>query len=236
MKSLHVLVATLLVLTAADALGAERKPIRDVDSDALTGDTQVLALGAGDDHIAMVWWIPVEFWQSTLARDPTTSDSNKRSILETLSGTSLLSVVQADISDLGAFDFYRKEEVAEKMTIDFTGPRSKKQALEPMRAIDPDLEIVLGVLKPVLGAAMGNLGNNMHFYVLNDRSADSTRLVDPYRYGLLSVQLSKRTGERMTAEIEMPLDSLFVPRKCPNGKDAHISWIYCPWSGERLPE
>ena len=59
-------------------------------------------------------------------------------------------------------------------------------------------------------------------------------MVDPYLQGLISVQIAKRNGDLMTADIEMPLNSLFVPRKCPNGKDAHISWKYCPWSGKLL--
>ena len=83
---------------------------------------------------------------------------------------------------------------------------------------------------------MGNLGKNMHFYVLNDKSKSFPRLLDPYRKGQINIQLSRKDDVLMTASIEMPLNSLFVPRKCPNGKDAHISWKYCPWTGKRLEE
>ena len=155
-------------------------------------------------------------------------------MLDALSGTSLLAVVQADITQLGAFIFYSKNEVEEKMLISFADARGERLALVPMRTIDPNLEIVLSLLKPVLGNAMGNLGNNMHFYVLDDRSKNSLRLLDPYRKGLISIQLAKKNGDPITAEIETPLNSLFVPRKCPNGKDAHVSWKFCPWSGKRL--
>jgi hypothetical protein len=37
-----------------------------------------------------------------------------------------------------------------------------------------------------------------------------------------------------TVVLETPLNSLFVPRTCPNGKPAHVSWKFCPWGGERL--
>jgi len=122
------------------------------------------------------------------------------------------------------------------MSLSFTAADGKRRTVTPMGTIDPNLGVVLAVFKPILGAAMGNLGNNMHFYVLDDRIEGAPRLLDPYREGLISVQLMRKNGDWMTAEIEMPLNSLFVPRKCPNGKDAHVSWKYCPWSGKRLED
>jgi len=232
----RLLLAAVIVLMAGNAAAAERRPVQDIDPDALAGDTQVMLPGAGDDHLAMAWWIPLEFWQSILERDMSTSDADKKSILDALSGTSLLAVVQADITAMGAFVFYPKEEVAEKMSISFTGGDGARQSLAPLQKIAPNLEVVLGTLKPVLGAAMGNLGNNMHFYVLSDRSGASGRLLDPYREGRIGLHLVKRSGERIATEIELPVNALFVPRKCPNGKDAHISWKYCPWSGKRLED
>jgi hypothetical protein len=153
-----------------------------------------------------------------------------------MSGISLLAVVQADISSVGAFKFYSKEEIEENMTLSYSGADGKRQKLTPVQSIDPDLEIVLGVFKPVLGAAMGNLGNNMHFYVLNDRAKSSPRLLDPYRKGQIDIRLARRDNVLMDASIEMPINALFVPRKCPNGKDAHVSWVYCPWTGKKLEE
>jgi len=114
-----------------------------------------------------------------------------------------------------------------------THPR-KTRTLEPVQTINPELELVLGIFKPILGAAMGNLGKNMHFYVLDDRTKSSKRLLDPYHAGRIRVQLAKTQGDIMTAEIETPLDALFVPRICPNGREAHVSWNYCPWSGTQL--
>jgi hypothetical protein len=132
--------------------------------------------------------------------------------------------------------FYSKEEIKKNMIISFVDAGGKRQRLSLMQTINPDLEVVLAVFKPILGSAMGNLGNNMHFYVLNDKSKTSGRLLDPYQKGLISVKLANKNMDRMFADIEMPLNSLFVPRKCPNGKDAHVSWEYCPWSGTRLED
>lgn len=228
--------AMILVLVGTYSMAAEKHPLENVDADAFVADTQVMLQGAGDSHVAFVWWVPHEFWISMLSRDATTSEADKKAMLDAMSGISLIAVVQADITSLGAFKFYSKTEIEEKMLISFTDAGGKSQRLSPLQTVKPDLEVVLSVFKPILGAAMGNLGNNMHFYVLNDKSKSSNRILDPYRKGNISIQLSKRNEDLMTADIEMPLNALFVPRKCTNGMDAHISWKYCPWSGKRLEE
>ena len=118
----------------------------------------------------------------------------------------------------------------------FTDADGAKHRLSPLYEINPDLQVVLSVFKPILGSALGNMGNSMHFFVLNDLRDTSERLVDPYSKGNLSFHVVKRSGDQLEANIELPLNSLFVPRKCPNGKDAHISWYYCPWTGEKLED
>jgi len=235
MKKLFIAVIMISMIVTY-SMAAEKKPLKDVDTDAFTRDTQVTLKGAGDNHVALAWWIPNEFWESILSRDATTSESDKKALLDAMSGVSLLAVVQADVSAFGAFKFYSKEEIEKNMTLSFSDTEGKKQRLSPILTIGPDLEVVLGVFKPILGAAMGNLGKNMHFYVLSDRSKSSPRLLDPYRKGQIDIQLARRDKVLMGASIEMPINALFVPRKCPNGKDAHISWNYCPWTGKRLEE
>lgn len=233
MKKLFVAVI-IVSMVATYSMAAEKKPLKDIDTDAFASDTQVTPKGAGDNHMALAWWIPNEYWESLFSRDATTSASEKKAMLDAMSRVSLLAVVQADISAVGAFKFYSKEEIEQSMTLSYTGADGQKQRLSPLQTIAPDLEVVLGVFKPILGAAMGNLGNNMHFYVLSDRSKSSPRLLDPYRNGQIDIQLARRDKVLMDARVELPINALFVPRKCPNGKNAHISWKYCPWTGEQL--
>ena len=234
MSKLFILVMMFLLITGS--MAAERRSIRDIDIDAITKDTQVSPAGAGDEHVAFVWWVPIEFWQSILARDVNTSERDKNATLDALSGSSLIAIVQADVSSLGAFKFYSKDEVEKNMHVSFTNAGGEHQRLRPVQVLAPDLEVVLGVFKPLLSAAMGNLGANMHFYVFDDQGEAKPRLLDPYRKGVISVQLTKNDKEIMIADVELPLNALFFPRKCPNGKEAHVSWNYCPWSGKQLEE
>jgi len=153
-------------------------------------------------------------------------------IEEVFSGVSILGVSHADIGTLGALDFYSKEEIKNNMLVFYSDFRDKRQRLSLRKTFNPDLEIFLAMFKPVMESA-GRFGTSVHFFVINDQS-NSSRVVDPYREGKLEIQLMRRDGVLMTATIEMPLNSLFVPRICPTGKEAHVSWNYCPWTGEPL--
>ena len=96
--------------------------------------------------------------------------------------------------------------------------------------------MLIGSIAPALGATIGSLGDNLQFFVFNDQTLDRKRLMDPGLPGGLIVELTGKEGRSLQAEFEFPLNSLYVPRKCPNGKPAHISWRYCPWTGKKLPE
>ncbi|MFC4257875.1 hypothetical protein ACFOZ5_02390 [Marinobacter lacisalsi] len=224
----------LVMLAGSHALAAERKPLEDVPTDDLTQDIQFTPKGAGDDHASLVWWIPTEFWESVMSRDTVSSAADKQAAIDALSGVSILGIVQADITQLGAFRFYPKQEIGDTMRVTYTPEGGDPITLTPMTELDSDLQIMLGTFRPILANAIGNMGSNLHFYVYDDEQAGSDRLLDPYKPGELKVELTKRNGDSIHGSVEMPLNSLFVPRKCPNGKDAHISWEYCPWSGEKL--
>lgn len=230
-------IAVMMALMAVNpSLAAERKPNKAIDVASISSDTYVTFKVPGDKHVALAWWIPIEYWEFILSRDATTSESAKKAILDALSGFSVLAVVQADIAAHGDFKFYSKKEIKDNMTLSYSSPDGQIQRLSLVQSIDPFLEEVLVVLKPIVGAAMGKLGSNMHFYVLNDRAKSAPRLLDPYQNGQIGIQLASRDNLLIDASIEMPLNALFIPRKCPNGKDAHISWKYCPWSGTKLEE
>lgn len=237
-KKMVLLIALFGVLVSpafeTDALAIERKPLIDVDSDALAIDTQSFPFGTRDDHVALAWWIPIEFWTSTLERDPSFGEADKAALVGALQGLSILGVVQGDISPLGSFNFYPMDEVEQNLWLRFRDANGKEYAMNMVSSISGDLEIVLGAMRIILGSAIGELGNNIHFFVLDDSASDRSRLLDPYQPGEIVYSLLDRDGRIMNGSIGLPLNALFVPRKCPNGKDAHVSWNFCPWSGTPL--
>lgn len=230
-----VLAAVMVLLVVAAAHAVERVPVHEVNIDAFSIDTQVGFEGVPADHVAVAWWIPPEFWEAIFTQDETMSETDLEAMLEAVHGTSLLAVVQADISYFGAFNYYGKETILGEMSLAFTDADGRHREMAPMSKLSQDLKLMLSVFTPILGAAMGDLGNNMHFYVLDDLTSHG-RLMDPAEPGILDIELKSKEGDVMAGRLELPVNAMFVPRKCPNGKDAHVSWVYCPWTGEKLPE
>ncbi|WP_395010255.1 hypothetical protein [Undibacterium sp.] len=235
MKKLYIAFA-ILTMVAAHSNAIEKKLLKDINTSSMTAETQVTAKGGSENHVSLVWWIPSEFWKAVLSKDVNLTEMQKTSMIEVIANISLVAVVQADVSAIGSLKYYSKEEIGKNMVLSFVDSKGKKEKLSPLQKIDSDLELVLGQFKPILGSAMGNLGNNLHFYVFNDRSQTSTRILDPYQKGQIDVQLANKDKTLLDASIELPLNALFIPRKCSNGKDAHVSWNYCPWTGQKLED
>ena len=209
------------------------KAFKDVDSDALTTETQ-LSAPCGSDEMNLVWVIPIEFWQVVFAQDPSITDAEADEVLNVLKGLVLVGVIQANISDLGAFDFYSEDEVKTGFRLIGVDQAGKRSPISEVAKIPDDAKILLETMRPILTAAMGNMGRNLHFIVMEDSNAGGGRAIDPYSSGKLEVHLVNRDGNPLKAEMEMPINSLFIPRKCPNGKDAHVTWKFCPWTGQKL--
>jgi hypothetical protein len=226
-------VGGLSLVLNANATAQERKAMADIDTDGLTGDTQISA-PCGADHMNLIWAIPIEFWKAAFAADPSMTPAQKAEIIGALEEYVIVGIVQADIGDGGEFDFYSEEEVRGALKMSFTDAEGKSRAIVSTDQIGPEAQQLLAALKPMLSAAMGNMGQNLHFIVVNDDAGEVGRTWDPYAEGVFHIDLKTRGGKALNGEMEGPINALFVPRKCPNGKDAHVTWKFCPWTGEAL--
>lgn len=229
-----VLVATVLLTCAVGLSAPERRPIAEVSVDAFTTDTQFSPPNVGDDHMALCWWIPLEFWMAIDAREESMSKEDKQEMLDSFSGVTIVAVVQADITDSAAFKFYSNAEVLQNLQVSRKGPEGAITKIKVIEEVGEDLQAFLKVFKPILTSAMGKMGENFHFFVFEDGKKNGNRLLDPYLRGELQVKLQKRDGQVMKGQIDQQINSLFLPRKCPNGRDAHVSWGFCPWTGKAL--
>ncbi len=210
----------------------KRKPFSDIDVETASLDTTFQFVDKNLDT-GLIIWMPGEVIISNLIRDSMFDDTLQEALFNDLLNTSLLIVRQGGEGFLGIRSFYSKEEIDKGMIITFTNLKGEKQRIYPAQNISPNLEMLIDQYKFFQSADLGSSGENTVVYVLNNKTEDSQRLLDPYQKGILNVQLKKRNGDYMTADVKMPLNALFVPRKCPKGKDAHVSWAYCPWSGEQ---
>ncbi len=230
MKHLSCLV---VLLFATSTLAAERLPIDQIDVNAVTEEGQIIA--GGDNQLDLIWWIPLEFWQASMGANEAVPDFQAKMITDTLRPYSVLAVVQADISDFGAFSFYGEDAISDNLLIEYFNEAGDRTVVSHTAEVSPDVVLMLNQMVPVLAAAMGNMGENFYFFPLPDEAAKEIRLISPYEKGKIRVTLgARKDAEKSVLEFELPFDSLHVPRMCPNGKAAHISWDYCPWSGKKL--
>ncbi len=227
-------VALILIFMSSSLFAADKRSLSDVSINEITADTQMQPDNSGDKHLTFVWWVPFEYWASVFTRDKNMPENVKNEMLAVLKEYTVLAIVQADVSNLGAFNFYSKKEVLKNLEVSYEQPKSLPLKIIPTENISGDMEIIVSTITPILKAAMGNLGSNLNFFVYSDKRKDNSRLIDPYSDGDLVVKLKKSDGENISVNFKTPLNSLFIPRICPNGEKAHVSWNYCPWSGKKI--
>lgn len=224
----------LFIAATGLAVAAERKDPTEINPVDFTTETQQMSSEAA--VLDMAWWIPAEFWEAVLRQDPSVPRDQADAMLEVMRPYFVIVVVQADISPFGSFTFIPEPRVERGLGVTYVDEQGKRSDLEVLETTNPDFELLLLQLGPILANAMGNLGENFNFYAFSATDADGNRIASPFEPGRIQVSLGGREGAAPTEfEFEAPLDALFRPRICPNGKPAHISWSFCPWDGSRLP-
>lgn len=227
--SSSVVVAVLFVASFAQA--AEKKPLAEVSTDKLTNETQQML--SNDNNLNLVWVIPNEFWEVALAQDKSVSDEDRKQMIDALDGNMIVGVVRAQISPFGAFRFQGEDAVFDALEVNYVPTDGGPTRLKLQKRVDGDAQLIIDSMKPMLRAAMGNLGTNFHLFICEDSAGG--RRISPYEKGQIAVHLGDIGDlEGGVAKIDFPLDSLYIPRACAKcGKKAHISWKYCPLCGQK---
>ena len=203
----------LLVFGLQPSFTAQPKALSDVNIESMMSDTTFVLTNTGESDFALAFWLPLEFWMSIFSQDPSVGAEDSSEIIGLIEGKSILAVAQADVSALGSFVFYPEKEIRSGMTVTFTGDDGGTIGLVPMIDIDPDMEMILMIFRQIFGATMGNFGENLQYYIIEDNNNSGGRIVNPYLNGSIRLDLTKRDGGLMTSAMELPLDSLYIPRK-----------------------
>jgi hypothetical protein len=213
---------------------ADRKPLQQVNVNALTAETQK-SIGERNS-VSMVWIIPAEFWQVSLAQDKNLVEFQRRAVLNALEKYAFIGVVRAEVSPLGVFEFHDQDKVFRKLTAALVKGKAAPVPLKVfLKADDQDAQLVIDSMKPVLKNALGKMGEHFHLFVVKNRDDGGRPLISGYETSKVRVSLGAIGEDKGgTVEIAFPLDSLHVPRICADcGRPAHISWSYCPFCGKK---
>ncbi len=199
----------------------------DVDIQQLTRETQHST--SSTDEIRLIWWITTEYWEAVFASDPSTSNKATDDILKIIDQYILVAVVDGAIGLFGNIQYRDRNEIAQGLRISMnkTNPYAPLKETE----IDGDLKLMLEIMQPILANMLGQLGENMQFYVFEGMDKKGMRLVDPKKEGKLKIALSKDTA----FDWRLPLASLIKPKRCPVDKEELSgAWKYCPYHGKKL--
>jgi len=217
-------VLALCLLTSV--YSTNQKKIENVNIDDFITETQI-SLG-GTDSIDIGWWIPLEFWLISLQEQGLPQESLDE-MIATLSPYTIFAVVSAEVGPFGGATFANKALV--DSSVKMIDPETDKE-LSPLTesALPADLQMMLNMMQPMLKSIMGELGENMHFYVFNDLDASSERIADPYTEGLVQFK-----SNDMAYDFKTPISALIEEKICPNdGAEMNGTWKYCPNCGSKL--
>ena len=230
-----ILSLSFVTLGITSVYGVERRPINDVPLSELIRETEIINSNTSE-FLDLVWWIPLEYWQTYFVQSGEVDSASSQQFLDVFASVFIVATLQADTSAIGLFDFFSQSEVEGGMVVTYEDEDGNSTSLKPIEPSE-ELALLLEMVKPALSSVIGQLGTNMHFIVFSDVDSEGDRQVSPFQPGNLQVSLNNRQGQaRSIIQLEFPLNSLFIPRICPNGKPAHISWKYCPWDGTELED
>ena len=228
-----ILCAGVAVFALTGAMAATRQAPALVDTNDLLRDIQK-QVSDGTTMGTLVLWIPIEFWEVSLAiQGKLTPD--KQEMLNQLRKATLVLVVQGAKGELGIGKYLGRDEVAAGLKVAFES-NGQRRELKLIEKPDIVMQAVLGALKPVFVSILGPLGENMHVFAYEDVLPNGDRAASPLVPGGLVVNFRSAMGGELSTTLPTPFNSLFVPRQCPGGKPAGISWKFCPWDGWALPD
>ncbi|MFC4632386.1 hypothetical protein ACFO3O_00590 [Dokdonia ponticola] len=203
------------ILTANAQQKAEKVEVVDMVKD-------LILMKKVESNIKQVWWIPSEYWRFALADSPDIGEDIILDIENQLKGYSLFSVVNSDISPFSGF----KRRDAVISIID------KNEILAPLSEEETpdDIKELINLFRPTLANMVGQLGEQMIFYVFRNDLEDGTTAISPYNKGKLLVKVNDTDFI-----YRLPLQSMVEKKICPEDQEQlNGNWEYCPWHGTEL--
>jgi len=212
----------LVSMCLLPAMAQDYKP----KMDDIIKDTQKMV--NDENGMAIVWWIPLEFWQASLDRNPNVSREQAAKFLDVLRPYTVVVVMESKIGPLGGMTFKPESETRQRLTI-LDGAGKSYSPLDE-DSIDADAKNFVNIMKPMLGSSMGPLGKNLNFYFFPARDKKGGNIADSKSEGFFKVELDPQEYA-----FRLPLGSLLPPTKCPKcGEKLSGGYKFCPYDGTAL--
>ena len=165
------------------------------------------------------------------------TDEMKSEVVDLLAPYVTLVVVDGKLGPFGGVRWFDEKQIRDGLSV--VDPAGKARTPLPNDDIPADLTNMMRMMKPVLGAMLGPMGENAHFYFFpgdgekGDEAAAKKPFVDAAKgKGHLTVKVADEAFR-----FRLPLGALLVPKQCPDcGETMSGAWKFCPWHGKPLRE
>jgi len=199
---------------------------QEINMNALIQESQKLS--ESPDKMTLIWWTPEEFWQASFEQNPNSSPAEVEEILNVL--RPYLMIVAAD-GDIGPFAgiTYKSRDIMQNsiQLVDREGTHYRPLSDE---AIDPDTRNFLSMTAPTLANMLGEMGQNMHFFLFPSKDKQGRNIAVAKEEGTFSIKLDEREFKW-----RLPFGSVLPPKVCPvDGEELNGAWKFCPWHGATL--
>ncbi len=183
--------------------------------------------------IAIVQWIPNEWWQLTLKRAGV-PEVRIREVLELFEPYSSFIVIHGRITSSGLPSFTSESIIRQHLYL-------KDKAGELVKPMD-DENISAGVrnaiimIKPIFSNMLGRMGDNMNFFFFSSKDNQGKKSFSATQVGKFAIHLQGiPEAKDQVFEWDLPLESLIPSIMCLNcNRKAKGSWKFCPWCGKKL--
>lgn len=208
-----------LAIAALAAAGARATDIRE-----FVHDTQQMSTAG--QRLTLVWWLPPEFWDVSLANNPNVPPETAAQIRASFKDYQVFAVARVTTGLQGLTELQSKADLLGNARFDVGGTQIAPLAPDK---IPPGMQVMLGAMRPMLANMLGQMGQSMELIVYPG-VVDQQRLLDPLKAGTFQYSLYDQTFRWHT-----PLASLLPKKVDPKTHEEFPgNYDYNPFTGDRL--
>lgn len=216
----------LSLFICASAANAQKLDMSKVDLNELLNETQ-LNTGQGDT-MELHLWMPLEFWKVSMLQDPSITKNEINEFLKVLEPYTIVAVIDGRFGMFGTLTYENPDTIRHKYRM-----MDKEGALHaPLdeSVLSSEVQVLLSMFKPMMSNMLGEMGQNLQFFVFNNVDKKGERIFSPY--------IANSTRASYKGKIhnwKTPFGTLLKKKMCPIDNELHNgSWDYCPYHGEKL--
>ena len=224
MTKSHISCILILALCSTILCTAERIPRNEIDMAKVMQECNVTQSDGASTYIVM--FMTQEYWESTLEKNKDQLGMAYDLVMNNIKGRVTVMIIDMDMSNAASIKFADPKDMEANVKVRIS--KSGKTIEAPISSSE-EAKSMLTFIRPMLAQMMGQLGKGMYCQTYDITDKDGVSGFSVFEKGAIEV-----TYKGKSFKVATPLDSFHIPRKLPNGKNAHISWDYDPWTGKKI--